>query len=131
MTLLLGGVAYKESSCRNMIWGCLLSTIAMVWWCSFLCLLGVGLWRVAIFGGFHFFPNKCAALSTGLALCVAVWPCWFLFWRSTASCSRLNQILKSSSSGTPISTGLCLSQLLWFLLLWQAVSANGVVPSGK
>ncbi|CAN6915133.1 unnamed protein product [Brassica oleracea] len=31
MTLLLGGVVYKESSCRNMIWGCLLSNIAMVY----------------------------------------------------------------------------------------------------
>ncbi|CAN6847053.1 unnamed protein product, partial [Brassica oleracea] len=33
VTLLLGGVAYRASALQEHDLGCLLSTIAMVWWC--------------------------------------------------------------------------------------------------
>ncbi|CAF1944782.1 BnaAnng39100D [Brassica napus] len=56
-----------------MIWGCLMSTIAMVWWC----LLSLPAWCRAMacgdLGSSPFFPNKCSVVSSGCA-----WPCVLL-----------------------------------------------------
>ncbi|CAN6848155.1 unnamed protein product, partial [Brassica oleracea var. botrytis] len=64
-------------------------------------------------------------LVSDLAVCA----CWKRIRRSYASCSWLDLITKSCSSGTPISTGLRLSYSLWSLFLRQACCADFVASS--
>ncbi|KAF3527980.1 hypothetical protein DY000_02040882 [Brassica cretica] len=65
------------------------------------------------------FPNNCTASSVRvyLASSVTVRLCWLLLRRPFVSCFWRSQFLKSSPSGTPISTGFCLSKSLWLLFL--------------
>ena len=76
MTLLLGGVAYRASALQEHDLGCLLSTIAMVWWCF----LSLHAWCRAMACGdlrsSPFFPNKCSVVSSGCD-----WPCVLLSGR--------------------------------------------------
>ena len=72
------------------------------------------LWSVAALG-LYYFRIKARPLSARVfpVSGLAFYACWVWLRRSLTSCSWLDLISKSCSSGTPNSTGLSLSLSLW------------------
>lgn len=57
-----------------------------------------------------------------------VWPSRLQLRKSSTSCFWWNLIIKSTSSGKPISTGFCISVWLWFLFLRQVAYSESARP---